>query len=167
MASNRAILPKNIKKLEGLAGIIRREQANIANLYHKRQLEEVVAPFDSRITFRTLSRYRNGDYVTNIAPTDEIAGLNAADTPVTSKELFNWLDAGTSVTTVVMPDEFSNETIPNSIFTSHADYDRKEIYFSGNVYPGMDARNFLKLVGDMFENVYRNNMNNAIRSYLS
>jgi len=166
MASSKAILPKIRKRLEGLSTVIRREQVEVAKQYHLKGLQEVVEPFDSRITFNVQSRYDNGNYVTNIGPSDSVAGQNAADNDVTSKELFMWLDEGTSVTTVVMPEDFANETQPNSLNTSHVDYERKDIYFSGNIYPGMEARNFLALVGELYVNVYKNNMNNVIRTYL-
>ncbi|RTK99385.1 MAG: hypothetical protein EKK57_09675, partial [Proteobacteria bacterium] len=117
MASSKAILPKNKKKLEGLSTVIRREQVNVAKQYHLKGLQEIVEPFDSRITFNVQSRYDNGTYVTNISPSDSVAGQNAADNDVTSKELFMWLDEGTSVTTVVMPEDFANETQPWSIDT--------------------------------------------------
>lgn len=166
MASSRAVIPKKIKKIQGLGTAIRLEQIKVAKQIYMARLQELVQPFDSRIEFQVQSRYAEGNYITNISPTDDIAGINAADKPVTSKELFTWLDEGTSVTTVVMPDEFSNETSPNSLDTSHADYDREEIYFSGNIYPGMDARNFLKQIGDLYINTYRNDIANAIRLYL-
>lgn len=166
MASSKAILPKTKKKIEGLGTAIRLEQVKVAKQIYMARLQELVQPFDSRIEFRVQSRYNAGSYVTNISPTEDVAGTNAADKPVTSKELFTWLDEGTSVTTVVMPDEFSNETSPNSLDTNHADYDREEIYFSGNIYPGMDARNFLKQIGDLYINTYRNDIANAIRLYL-
>lgn len=166
MSSSRAILPKIRKRLEGLSTAIRREQVEIAKQYHLKGLQDVVAPFDSRIEFNVQSRYDGGNYITNIGPSDNIAGQNAADKDVTSKELFMWLDEGTSVTTVVMPEDFTNETSPNSIDTSHADYDREEIFFSGNIYPGMEARNFLRLTGELYVNAYRNNMNSVIQRYL-
>lgn len=166
MASSKAILPKNKKKLEGLSTVIRREQVNVAKQYHLKGLQEIVEPFDSRITFNVQSRYDNGTYVTNISPSDSVAGQNAADNDVTSKELFMWLDEGTSVTTVVMPEDFANETQPWSIDTRHVDYDRDEIFFSGNIYPGMDARHFLSQIGELYINVYRNNMSNVIKTYL-
>lgn len=166
MASSKAILPKTRKRLEGLSIVIRREQVEVAKQYHLKGLQDVVEPFDSRITFNVQSRYDNGNYVTNIGPSDSVAGQNAADNDVTSKELFRWLDEGTSVTTVVMPDDFSNETAPNFLETRHADYERNDIFFSGNVYPGMEARNFLSQIGELYINAYRNSMNNVIRTYL-
>lgn len=166
MASSKAILPKTRKRLEGLSTVIRREQVEVAKQYHLKGLQEVVEPFDSRITFNVQSRYDNGNYVTNIGPSDSVAGQNAADKDVTSKELFRWLDEGTSVTTVVMPDDFENETQPNVLSTRHVDYDREEIFFSGNIYPGMEARNFLAWTGEVYLNAYRNSMNNVIRTYL-
>lgn len=166
MANTRAILPKSVKKLEGIGSVLRREQANTANLFYKRQLEEVVKPFDSRITFETQNRYNNGDYVTNIGPSKEVAGTNAAGDSVTSLELFKWLDEGTSVRYVGMPDSFTNETRPNSTFTNHADYSRDDIYFVSEPFPGIEARNFLKLVGEMYVNIYRNSIGYAIKNYI-
>lgn len=161
-----AILPKRTLKLEGLAEVLKREQDTIARNYYQAKLEEIVQPFDSRIEFATVSEMRGGSYVTNIAPTEDVAGINAANSPVTSRELFNWLDQGTAYRMVGMPEDMQNETSPNSLSTQSSNYDRDEIYFFDEPRPGIDARLFLQNVAELYENVYRNQMIGAIKMYL-
>jgi len=162
-----AILPKSLPKLHPLGKLLREEQEKIARVYHLQKLDEIVQPFDSRISFRVASDETSDDYITNISPTDEIAGLNAADDPVTSKELFNWLDAGTSIRYVGMPDEFSHETTPNSLATSHAEYDRNDIFFLDEPTVGIEARHFLRQIDELYRSLYRTQMINTINNYIS
>ena len=161
-----AILPKRKISLERLGEILKKEQESIARNYYMAKLREIVAPFDSRIEFRIESEMRNGDYITNISPTDDIAGQNAADTAVTSKELFRWLDEGTSLRWVGMPEDMQNETSPGSLATRGAGYDREEVYFFNEPRPGIDGRNFLAGVAALYENVYRNQIIGAIGMYI-
>lgn len=161
-----AILPKTLPKLSPLGKELRVEQERIARVYYQAKLEEIVQPFDSRISFRTNSDETTEDFITNVSPTDDVAGLNAADDQVTSKELFNWLDAGTDIRYVGMPDEFSNETSPNSLNTSHADYNRNDIFFLKEPTVGIDARQFLKQIDELYRNLYRTQMINTISNYI-
>lgn len=161
-----AILPKRQISLEALGELLIKEQETIARNYYQKKLEEVVQPFDSRIEFATVSESRSGNYITNISPTEDIAGVNAAGTPVTSRELFNWLDQGTAYRMVGMPEDMVNETTPNSLSTGSSGHDRDEVYFFDEPRPGIDARFFLRNVGELYENVYRNQMIGAIRQYL-
>lgn len=166
MANKRAILPRKQLKLAPLGKVLQQEQESFASVYFLQKLEEVVEPFDSRITFVIQSQLQGGDFTTNISPADTIAGLNAANFPVTSHELFQWLDEGTSVRKVGMPDDFDNETSPHSLFTSGVDYDREKIYFLDDPKPGLVAREFLRLIHETYLNVYRNSMASVIRFYL-
>ena len=164
----KAILPNRPPpSLSVLAVILRKEQESIARAYHQRKLEEIVAPFDSRIQFRTKSERRGGSYITNIAPTDEHAGFNAADDSVTSRELFQWLDEGTAERWVGMPEDFINETSPSSLNTQSSSYDREEIFFLSEPTVGIDARNFLTKVDLLYQNSYRLQMNQAIETHLN
>lgn len=162
-----AILPRKIPNLEGLGQKLTARQDSIARNFIKKQFEEIVAPFDSRIKFAVRNNETPSTYTTNIAPTEDEAGTNAAGTPVTSRELFHWLDEGTSIRYVGMPTGFDNETSPNSIVTRAINsYERKDIYFLKNPVPGIEGRNFLKQVFDLYKNVYRLHMSQEIKRYL-
>lgn len=167
MAKPTAIIPKNRPKLLPLARLLEQQQVRIAQTSHYNKLVEIVEPFDSRITFTLISENNKGNYVTNIAPSDVIAGTNLADTPVTSKQLFQWLDEGTNENWIGVPDEFDNETFPNSLHTTSVDYDREKLFFLDEPRVGIDARNFLEQINDLYKHVYRNRMSSTIRLYLS
>lgn len=162
-----AIKPRKNPQLVPLAKILEDTQEMIARNYYKTRLDMLVEPFDSRITFVVSHDFDGDTYVTNISPSDTVAGLNAAEQPVTSKELFTFLDEGTSVSYVIMPDDFDNETSPNSLDTRHVDYRRDQIMFSSEPGSGIAARNFLEQVDNILRNLYRLQMESSIKAYLN
>jgi hypothetical protein len=164
----KAILPNRPPpSLVGLGYHLRKEQVQIANVSYKGKLEEIVAPFESRISFQTKSDFDGDEFVTNISPKDDFAGLNAADDPVSSLDLFKWLDEGTSERWVSMPEDFQQESTPNSLTTQHISYDRDDIFFFSEPVAGIEARNFLSQIDELYRNLYRLQMNQAIASYLN
>lgn len=163
----KSIRPKVSPKLIPLAKILEDTQEMIARNYYKTRLDMLVEPFDSRIEFEVDHAFDGDTYVTNISPSDNFAGLNAAEKPITSKELFIFLDEGTSVSYVIMPDDFDNETTPDSLSTRHVDYQRDEIMFSSEPGRGIAPRNFLAQVDNILRNLYRLQMETSIKSYLN
>lgn len=162
-----SIRPKTYPRLVPLAKVLEDTQEMIARNYYKARLDMLVEPFDSRITFNVEHDFDGDTYVTNISPSDAFAGLNAAEQPVTSKELFIFLDEGTSVSYVIMPNDFDNETNPDSLSTRHVDYQRDKIMFSSEPGSGIVARNFLEQVDNILRNLYRLQMETSIKSYLN
>lgn len=146
--------------------VLKKEQERIARVYYQTKLEEIVGPFDARITFRTTSDESNGNYTTNISPTDQTATLNAAGDIVTSIDLFRWLDEGTKERWVSMPEDFRNETTPNSLGTQHADYEKDNIFFLNEPETGIEARNFLEQIDNLYRNLYRIQMSLKIQTYI-
>lgn len=158
-------VPKNVKPLSRLATILAVKQEIVAKTYYKTELDRVVEPFDHRIVFR-VSSSEGKNFITNISPADEPAGINAAGDIISGRDLFRWLDEGTDIRWVAMPPDFENETFPNSLVTNHSNYDRREIHFLSEPAAGIDARNFLSQVGTLYENVYRNTIKSAIDNYI-
>lgn len=162
----KAIKPLKSPKLEPLRDIILKENSRLASVYYRNKLEEIVLPFDSRIRFVVVSSDNGRNYITNISPSQDAAGVNATGDTVTSLELFKWLDEGTDIRYVGMPEDFTRETTPNSLGTNHASYDRDDIFFLKEPTDGIEARNFLRQIDNLLRNVYRIQMTGAIDSYL-
>jgi hypothetical protein len=157
--------PSNPKKLKTVTIALRKVLKDIGDEI-KEELTQIVSPFDSNIKVIAVNRIDSRDYIVEIMGSGDTATINAAGEPVSSHDLLKFLDGGTSVRYVGMPNEFSNETTPNSKDTTHKDYDRDDIYFLSEPTIGMTARRWFKLLIEEFEPIIKERLNKEIRGYL-
>ncbi len=160
-------IPSAPKRLKTAAVGLRKELKDIGQEI-KQELEQIVAPFQSNVSIVVIDRKDSRDYIVEIMgnPNDS-ATTNAAGSAVSSHDLIKFLDGGTSIQYVGVPEGFSNETTPNSKDTSSKDYDRDDIYFYRRPYPdGIEARNWFKLLIDDYGPQIKQRFNRTIGSYL-
>lgn len=88
---------------------------------------------------------------------------------LTTAELFLYLDKGTDVNHADMPDDFNNETHPNSMSTSEKGYNRAGIYVNSKLfnYNGLAARNWSELVKELYNDEWNQEILDAISENLS
>ena len=155
------------KSMVGLANNLKTTQRQTANLFLKPELERIVAPFETNIPF-VLRESSSGDSEkVLVGPDLGPTTLNAAGDTVRTADIFFWLDQGTDVRYVTMPDDFSNETSPGSLATRRAEYDRARIKVDrGNPHEGIEARNFLEQVGKQYERTYFRRMRTTLSNGL-
>lgn len=159
--------PSHPKKLKTIGVALRKEMKDIGEEV-KKELQEIVSPFNSSINIVAIYRQDSDGYIVEVMGNpNDVATINAANNSVSSHDLFKFLDGGTSVRYVGMPDDFRNETTPNSKDTTSQEYDRDEIYFRRNpITPGIEARNWLKLIKEETGPKLKENLDKAIRGYL-
>ena len=91
------------------------------------RMEEITSPFETGFEFETIEKESNGNLLLSVVPKRESISRTTGG-EVDSWVLFNTLDLGsTNAARVVLPDDFSNETFPNSLVTRGANYDRNQI----------------------------------------
>lgn len=147
---------------------LKREQETISKTSHKLELDRIVSPLDTNIQFLVESSESGGNYKTVIKPDPTITSIRADGSSIQTALIFMFLDQGTEVRYAKMPPDFSNETSPNSLSTSHADYDRSKIFIdTDNPQPGLDARNFMKQVNELYKLTYLRRMKQALKSELN
>lgn len=154
-------------KLKNVDIALRKELNDIADEI-KDELKQIVTPFESNVNVITINRRDSGDYIVEVLGNpNDTATINAAGASVSSHDLIKFLDGGTSIQYVGMPSNFVNETTPNSKDTRQADYDRDEIYFLPNpVSPGIEARNWFKILLEETKPEIKDRFDRAIRGYL-
>lgn len=152
-------LPKfNIKKRinEFKRDVKKQVESDAAELL-KQELETVVQPFSyAKFNFTIEDNSDEDSIKLEVLPVDE--DLSRADKPergtVNSRILFKVLNEGNEgpMAFRVYPDEFENETSPDSLQTSSKDYDR-DLIFVDSSKPGKDieARNWTELIREKHE----------------
>lgn len=162
----KAIIPSSPKKISFIAKAIKHETERVAREI-KQELESVVQPLHSDIHILMDSERDSQDWVIDIyGNPNDTASINAAGDGVSSHDLLMWIDGGTSERWVAMPDDFDNETFPNSLSTRDVDYDREGIRFLDSPRPGIEARNWLKLLNEKHSPDIKRNISNVVRRYL-
>jgi hypothetical protein len=159
---SRVIRPKKKLNLQPVVDALIAEQERIASVYFKAEFDRIVAPFEHDIKFAIESKEENGKATVQIYPTDEIAGFNAAGNAISGADLYNWLDKGTDKRAVTMPPDFTEETNPGSLSTTHSSYDRDGVFFKGA--DPIEAREFTKNVKELYTNTYRLNMKRVLKA---
>ncbi|MCA9381165.1 hypothetical protein KC678_02780 [Candidatus Dojkabacteria bacterium] len=122
-------------------------QRNIAESTLQRALERYVAPFNSDIQFGLVIEEDSDSFTYYVVPLDNAASRNVAGDIVTSANIVNWLNNGTSIRFAIFTD-YSQGTRPNSLSTSTpvgADTGYIDIENSEN---GIVARKFLEQITD-------------------
>lgn len=149
----------NFKKI---VDSLTQQQQDFAENVIKQQMEEIVAPFEHEIDFIVTKENVGGTVRVIVNPSEDAAGLNRAGDVISGASLWKWLNEGTDTRWVGMPDGFSNETFVNSLSTSHADYERDDIYFRDNAAPGITAREWTKLLKENNKDEYIRVMKTAL-----
>ena len=130
-------------------------QRQTANLFHKPDLEKIVAPFETNIPIVLEEEITPNSARVHVGPSLAGTTTNAAGQHVKVADILFWLDQGTDVRYVTMPDDFSNETSPGSLATRRAEYDRARIKVDrGNPHDGIEARKFMEKIGQRYSRTY-------------
>lgn len=165
----KAILPKSVIKLGDLGPKLKTELTKIANVHYKKRLEEIVGPLESDIKIVvTIDKNISKAKVLIHGQIGDTASINAAGDPVSSHDLFRWLDEGTDVRYAIMPDDFSAESSPSSTSTTHKDYDRDRIFIdTDNPRPGIEARKWLEQVSKELEGTFILNIKRVGKAHIA
>lgn len=116
------------------------------------RLYEVTAPFVTDFEFVI---DKTGEWEYSVRPRlTEIERTTATGGTVSSWVLFNTLDKGSEgAKLVLLPNDFENETSPNSLGTRSADYDRQGIVaIPSKLGQDMEARNWTDLIAEEYNN---------------
>lgn len=125
------------------------------NTYVKRRYEEITEPFETDFTFEVVKEDGNDGAKFIVRPIEVM--IPRSDNPdrgsVSSWVLFNALDLGSTGTAkVYLPDNFANETSPNSLKTSSQQYDRNAIFVDGTKKgKDMEPRNWSRLIVEEYD----------------
>lgn len=146
--------PQPIKKIK--EQFIRAIEKDL-NIYVKKRYEEVVAPFRTDFTFEITSEERGDYFQFNVRPILQDIPRSANNPErgdVSSWILFNTLDLGSDgAARIYLPDEFGNESAPNSLATHTENYDRDKIFVDASQKDqGMEPRNWSQLIREEYEN---------------
>lgn len=162
----KVIKPRKKNKLHLLKDAIPSATEKTIRQKHLKELNTVVKPFNSNIKMTFTKDEANNITYTIHGMEGDTASTNAAGDSVSSHNLFMWLDAGTDVRYAHMPEDFENESSPNSLSTSRKDYDRDGIYL-GEPLTGIEARNWTKIVGDMHFRGWKQEIDKVVRKILN
>lgn len=122
------------------------------------KMEEIVGPFESDIVFVTQQfTSDDGHLITQVFPRRGIPVQNPSPDVSDTYDLYKALDDGTNRRYYVLPDEFRNETFPNSLNTISQNYNRNDLRYVGPIFEGIAPRNWGKLIieeyGPRFESI--------------
>ena len=123
-------------------------QRNIAESTLQRALERYVAPFNSNIQFGLVIEEDSDSFIYYVVPLDNAASRNVAGDIVTSAEIVNWLNNGTSIRFAIFPDGYLQGTRPNSLSTSTPVGADTAYIDTENSENGITARKFLEQITD-------------------
>jgi len=160
-------IPTSPRKVKTVAVALRKDLKDIADEI-KEELDKIVAPFNSNIDVIVVNKTDSRDYIVEIMgnPNDS-ATTNAANQSVTSHDLLKFLDGGTDIQYVGMPEGFENETRPNSKDTTSKSYDREGIYFLPDpITPGIAARNWFSMLIEDYKEKIPQRFDSTLRRYL-
>ena len=138
-----------------------RRHVNIATTNYLPALQRIVEPFDTDIPFTSITSNSGGDLRVLLQPLVGPTVERANGDAVLTAQIFFWLNDGTNERFAHMPGDFQNESFPNSLSTRSSSYDRSKIYL-GDSLPGLEPRNFLKLVKREMAPTYRRRMKLAL-----
>jgi hypothetical protein len=151
-------MPK-FKPLKALTGVLKERRRKIAKDNHKAALDALLVNFDTYIPIEVVDiTLPNGDFSVEIRPVDGIETTNrASNQPITTKQLFEWLNDGTTSNYAVMPDDFKNKSFANSLETRRQNYAKHRIFLKKTSERGIDARNWIQLINERYaaEDVYQ------------
>ncbi len=152
---SKAIKPKRRRSLQGVSKALENTQTIVGRTMHMRSLQNIVAPFETDIPFEAVDVSFGDVKALRIRPERTATTINAAGDAVAAADVFFWLDKGTDIRFVTLPDDFERESSPNSTSTTSASYDRDEVVLdTNNPQDGIEPRNFMRLVGEERESIY-------------
>lgn len=169
MATNR--FKSALNKLRNLNPVtrLREEIEEIINdeceQYIKQRLEDITAPFNTEFTFEVVKTNFGDKIQFQTRPVfEEIERTTGTGGTVNSWVLFNTLDLGSEgAKLVLLPDDFSNESFPNSLQTRSSGYNRKYIVaVPSKSGKDMEPRNWSIILAEEFEATRPNNIKNNI-----
>jgi hypothetical protein len=144
---------KNFMPVRKIRRELQKAAEDDAAKFFKRRYEEITAPLDTEFTFEIVELENDDTVSYQVRPVETmIQRTTGTGGEVSSTILFNTLDQGSeNAKLVILPDDFENETSPNSTSTGSADYERSNIFVNSN-YPGkdMEARNWSVLIAEEY-----------------
>lgn len=162
---NRLVATNQKSQIEAIEKEVNESAKFILNRY-----KEITAPFETEFEFEIV---KTGEWEYNIRPKDyDIERTTSSGGTVNSWVLFNTLDLGSEgAKRILLPNDFENETAPNSTSTRSAGYDRKGIFaFFNKEGSDMEPRNWSLFLLDEYTNKYlgsnsllEKNIANALR----
>jgi len=137
-------------KFENIDVQIRAKQRDLVRETYLKELKELTSPFDTDLSsqFYLYNKQYKNQYRSNVRIKPEsFERTSKYGGQVTYQQLFNWLNDGTSVNYAFMPEDFSNETFPNTLHTQSVAYNRAMIFVNKKLAekqnkPGLQARNW-------------------------
>lgn len=146
------------------------QEVNESAKFLLNRYDEITAPFETNFEFEVV---KTGEWEYNIRPKNyDIERTTGSSGTVNSWVLFNTLDLGSeNAKRVLLPNDFENETSPNSTSTRSAGYDRKGIFaFFNKDGKDMEPRNWSLFLINEYINKYlgsnsllEKNIANALR----
>ena len=110
-------------------------------------LQKIVDPFQTNIKIETRTKTVGDTFTATVRARDNIETTNrASGKPIASAKIFEFLNSGTKVSYVRMPQPYSHATSPNSLITQSAEYNRNGISFRKESIKGISARNWTTLL---------------------
>lgn len=157
----RAIVPKRLPKLEQIYDeVITKSRQTMSSLVRPK-LQSYVDNFEESFPI-DLEAFEDGDSIKITVGAKAGSNVtNAANQIISADDLMRFLNDGTDVRYVTMPDDFDNETSPGDTTSRHVDYDRDRIFF-GNTQDGIEGRFFLEAIAELYWKTIEDRIDKAI-----
>lgn len=156
-------LSKLRAKFDNLDAQIRAKQRELVKDTFLKELKELTEPFDTDLASQIVpynKQYKN-QYRTNvrIKPGSSFTRTSSTGGSVLYQELFNWLNDGTDNNYAFMPEDFANETFPNSLHTRSVAYNRFQIVVNKKLAKlknkqGIEGRHWTELLSVKYPSSY-------------
>lgn len=150
------VIKAKLPNFRKIANDVVQNQEQTARLFHQRELENYVSAFETKIPIELTVTNTKDKATVLVGPNQEATTTNAVNDIIKVADILYWLDKGTNANYAVMPRSFANETVENSLDTRHADYDRRRIFISSHKEDtsGIAPRNFMRIIGELYERTY-------------
>ena len=149
---------KKVQKFTGYTKFLEDKMEQFVERRHLSEFQKIVAPFETEIPFHVVRIDNNGDTAFHVEPIPGIMFTRDNSLPdpgeFETASLFYVLNDGLENRRALMPDDFDNETSPNSLQTSYKNYSRNRILVKKRFRFKIEPRNWVELV----EQKYRNEM---------
>ena len=132
-----------LSKYKKIPALIEASAESFVSKFYYDAIDDIVGNFEQSYPIVTVKTKRNNliKYHTDV---DDIWTYTPLGTPVTMRELFYYVNNGTSTRVVSMPIGFANESFPGTTYTTYQQYNRSEIYYdANNNNPGIEERDWI------------------------